>query len=353
MRRIAIVILNYRTPLMLRDCLASLEDEVDPLQDRVVVVDNASGDDSVQQIQQAIDEHCWHDWVTLIASEVNGGFSAGNNLGIQAVHAQAYLLLNSDTIVRPGAIASLLAALDAHPEVGLIGPRLEWPDGRPQISCFRFPSPASELISAARTGPVTSLLRAFEVPIPVSDEPFEPQWISFACVLVRRAVIDQIGPMDEGYFMYFEDIDYCRRARQAGWGILSWPDAHVVHLRGGSSPVKEEMAARKRPRPYLYASRSRYFARFYGGVPGLFLANLLWYAGRLVSLSREYVGNKKPHTCEAEAIDLWTNWRSPLQQQPQRLSPSASQQPRRRSDSDPNTLSASESLADPGPLHHS
>lgn len=336
---------------MVRDCLASLQSEVDPLQDRVVVVDNASGDDSIEQIRQAIDEHRWHDWVDLIPSEVNGGFSAGNNLGIRAVDARAYLLLNSDTIVRPGAIAGLLAALDAHPEAGLIGPRLEWPDGRPQISCFRFPSPASELIAAARTGPVTSLLRAFDVPIQVADEPFEPQWVSFACVLVRRAVIDQIGPMDEGYFMYFEDIDYCRRARQAGWRVLSWPEAHVVHLRGGSSPVKEEMAARKRPRPYLYASRTRYFAKFHGGFRGVFLANLLWYAGRLVSLSREVVGTKAPHTCEAEARDLWTNWRSPLQEWPLPPVPSPSRKP--LGPSDPDSIPTPEPLAEPGPLHPS
>jgi len=130
-------------------------------------------------------------------------------------------------------------------------------------------------------------------------------------VLVRRAVIDQIGLMDEGYFMYFDDIDYCRRARDAGWKILHWPQARVVHLRGGSGDVKSDVAARRRPRAYLYASRSRYFAKFYGYL-GLWLANLMWLAGRIISLVREAAGTKQRHTCDYTAQDIRMNWRSPM-----------------------------------------
>ncbi|MEB3359571.1 MAG: glycosyltransferase family 2 protein [Synechococcales bacterium] len=309
--RLAIVIVNYRTPNLVIDCLQSLQAEVDPSQDCVVVVDNASGDDSVSQIDQCIQQNCWQSWVKLIPSPVNGGFSAGNNLGIKAVEADAYLLTNSDTIIRAGAVRELLSAMEQHPQAGLLSPRLEWLDGTPQISCFRYRSPISEFIEAARTSPISKLLRRYEVPIDVSNVPIKPEWTSFACVLIRKAVIEQIGLMDEGYFMYFDDIDYCRRARNAGWEILHWPTARVVHLRGGSSPVKAEMAARKRPRAYLYASRSRYFTTFYGPF-GLWLANAGWMTGRAVSLLRELIGNKLPHTCELEAVDIWTNWRSPL-----------------------------------------
>jgi len=309
--RLAIVIVNYRTPNLTIDCLASLQTEVEVGQHCVVVVDNASGDDSVEQIQQAITANNWSEWVKVLPSPVNGGFSAGNNLGIKAITADAYLLLNSDTIVRPGAIASLIKAMETHPQAGLISPRLEWPDATPQISCFRYRSPVSELIASAATGPITQLLNSYDVPIPVSDEAIEPEWTSFACVLIRREVIDQIGLMDEGYFMYFDDIDYCRMARNAGWKILHWPEARVVHLRGGSSPVKAAMAARKRPKAYLYASRTRYFTKFYG-YTGLWIANLLWLAGRSISLVREWVGKKQPHTCESEASDIWINWRNPM-----------------------------------------
>ncbi|MGB3536449.1 MAG: glycosyltransferase family 2 protein [Microcoleaceae cyanobacterium] len=312
MIKLAIVILNYRTPQLVVDCLASLQSEVKIGEHTVIVVDNQSGDESVSIISQAIAEHQWLDWVQLLPSAVNGGFSAGNNLGIKAVVAEAYLLLNSDTIVRPGAIESLLAALNTHPEAGIVSPRLEWPDTTPQISCFRYHSPLSELIDAAATGPVTQLLQPFDVPIEVSDTAFEPQWTSFACVLIRREVIEQIGLMDEGYFMYFDDVDYCRRTRQAGWTILHWPKARVVHLRGGSGSVKADVATRRRPKPYLYASRSRYFAKFYGKI-GLWFANFWWLLGRSLAWMRELVGHKQPHTCQFQEQDIWMNWRDPMQ----------------------------------------
>lgn len=314
MSQLAIIILNYRTPKLVIDCLFSLKGEVKIGTHQVIVVDNASGDNSVEMITETIHEQGWSDWVEVIPSAVNGGFSAGNNIGIQAVKAEAYLLLNSDTIVRPGAIAHLLEALENYPEAGLISPRLEWPDEKPQISCFRYHSPISELIKSAATGPVTKALSRYDVPIPVANTPFEPEWTSFACVLVRRQVIDEIGLMDEGYFMYYDDIDYCRRARDAGWKILHYPEARVVHLRGGSGTVKQEVATRKRPRPYLYASRSRYFAKFYGGQLGLLQANLCWLMGRSISLAREVVGNRKQsHISNKTIQDIWMYWHDPMQ----------------------------------------
>jgi len=111
--------------------------------------------------------------------------------------------------------------------------------------------------------------------------------------------------------MYYDDVDYCRNAQKAGWQILHYPKARVIHLRGGSGSLKADVAARKRPPVYAYESRSRYFAKFYGCF-GLWLANLLWLLGRSISLGRELVGNKKPHTCEFQARDIWTNWRNPM-----------------------------------------
>ena len=309
--RLGIIIINYRTPCLVLDCLKSLQNEIDPTLDLVVVVDNASGDDSLERISHSITDNQWQRWVKLIPSTVNGGFSAGNNLGIRACPADAYLLLNSDTLVRPGAIGSLLTAMHENPAAGLVSPRLEWPDGTPQVSCFRFLSPVSEFINAAATSPITKLLIRYNVPLPPSDAPFEPEWTSFACVLIRREVIEQLGLMDEGYFMYYDDVDYCRRAKQAGWKILHWPEARVVHLRGGSGPVKDAIAARRRPNRYLYESRSRYFGRFYGRL-GCLMANVCWLAGRSISFCRELFGQKRPHTCERSGFDIWTNWLTPL-----------------------------------------
>lgn len=304
--RLCIVVVNYRTPGLVLDALDSLEGQVEAGLDEVVIVDNASGDGSAERLERAIAARGMSRYCRVLRAEHNGGFAAGNNIGIRAADANFYLLLNSDTIVRKGAIQALLAQMQAHPGVGLMGPRLEWPDGTPQISCFRDHTPVSELLAAAKTGPIASLLADFEVALPVTNDTCEADWISFACVMIRREVIEKIGLLDEGYFMYFEDSDYCRAARAAGFRIQCYPNARVVHLRGGTSDVKKKLAQRKRPPRYLYASRTRYFRKGYGAL-GLLAANALWALGRGVSWTRELVGHKVPHTCEMEWLDNWTD----------------------------------------------
>jgi GT2 family glycosyltransferase len=130
--------------------------------------------------------------------------------------------------------------------------------------------------------------------------------------MIRGEALRAIGPLDDGFFMYFEDMDYCRRAWEKGWRVRYEPAAHVVHLRGGSSPVKQAFAERRRVPRYYFAARTRYFAKHHGGVLGVLLANSAWLAGRAISLAREVVGNKKPHTAERHARDIWTGWRQPL-----------------------------------------
>lgn len=309
-RELTVVIVNYRTPDLTLDALQSLAGEIDPEQHAAVVVDNASGDGSAERIESGIAERGWT-WARVVRSASNGGFSAGNNAGMDAARARFYLLLNSDAYVRPGALAELLAAARAHPEAGIVAPRLEWPDGRAQISCFRYRSPASELIESAGTGLVTRLLARWDVPLHDQQDVARPDWTSFACVLLREELRQAIGGMDEGYFMYFDDIDHCRRARRAGFEVLYWPRARVVHLRGGTSPLKQASAARERLPAYYYASRSRYFAKFYGRT-GLLAANLLWLIGRAISWSRELVGSKSAHVCEGASRDIWHAWSRPL-----------------------------------------
>ncbi len=314
-KTLAVVILNYRTPTMTVDCLHTLALQLGARSDaHVYVVDNNSGDDSAQQIDSAIQQQGWSDWCELIRSPVNGGFAAGNNVGLRKAHADGgfkyAILLNSDTLVRPGAIDQLLHAADANPDAALIGPRLEWPDGKPQVSAFRFQTPVTEFINAAAIGMITKLLAPFNTAIAAPDEPFKPQWVSFACVLIRKEVFETAGLLDEGYFMYFEDVAFCRAARRAGFSALYWPAAHVVHLRGGSGPVKSAAAQRKRLPTYFYASRSRYYASFYGR-PGLWLANALWLLGRAVSWVRECLG-RGTHTAEKAPRDIWINALNPF-----------------------------------------
>ncbi len=306
---LAVVVLNYRTPKLTIDCLATLEGEMTP-RTTVVVVDNASGDGSAEAIERAITDRGWSGWARLLRSPVNGGFAAGNNVALRAVEARAYVLLNSDTLVRPGALAELRAAMAAHPDAGLVGAGLLTAGGGRDPSSFRFLVPASELVRAAASGPVTRLLSRFDPPLEQGDEPREADWVGFACVLVRREVIDAIGLLDEGYFMYFEDVDYCRRARAAGWKVVQWPAAKVVHLLGGSSGVTDAQRLRRRAPRYYYEARARYFAKFHGRA-GLWLANVLWYAGRAVSLGREALG-RAPVSREREAFDIWIRAWDPL-----------------------------------------
>jgi GT2 family glycosyltransferase len=307
---LVVVVVNYETPDLVIQCLTSLINEIEGSNSRIVVVDNCSRDNSLEKLQDWILNNNEFRLTQLIRAESNLGFSNGNNLGILAVNADYYLLLNSDTIVRPGAIAVMLATAGSHQHAGIISPRLEWPDGTPQESCFRYLSPISEFISAAQTGPFTALLRRWDVPLTLTDTIVKPNWTSFACVLLRHDMLNEIGLMDDGFFMYFEDVEFCRRASKAGWEIVHNPDAKVVHLRGGSSPVKQRALERKRLPRYYYASRTRYFYRAYGW-PGLTLANVLWTLGRSILKCRELLARRERGAPEKAWLDIWTNWFHP------------------------------------------
>ncbi len=316
--KLVIVIVCYRSAKLAVDALQSLRDEIPTVpHSHVIVCENGTGPESVQIIADAIAENGWSDWVTMRIIHPNRGFAGGNNAVLREIvdweHQPEYvMLLNSDTIVRPGSLASLVRAADDHPDAGIIGPRLEWPDGDSQGSCFRFITPISQMLAAARTAPFTRMFAKWDVPVAMSDEPHECDWLSFACAIIRMQTMREVGVLDDGYYLYFDDVDYCRMAHLKGWKTLYWPDAHVVHLRGQSNPLKELQKQCKRRPAYFYQSRTRYFAKFHGGVVGVMFANVLWHTGRAVSLLREWAGMKAPHICEAEARDNWTNWLDPM-----------------------------------------
>jgi hypothetical protein len=314
---VLVVIVCYRVVELTIDCLRSLVNDIRKVPGaKVAICENGTGGNAAAQLAAAICREGWQDWVWLKAIEPNCGFTGGNNAILRDAMSwrtppRYFLLLNADTVVRPGALPTMLQAMEARPDVGILGSRLEHLDGRVQVSCFRALSPGSEFLEAARTRPLTRILRRYEVPIPPSDVAVEPDWVSFACALIRREVIQQIGLLDDGYYLYFDDPDYCRRARRAGWGIVYCPAARVAHLIGQSNPVTALTQARLRRPRYYYASRSRYFAKCYG-TAGLWLANLAWMAGRGISLLREVVGNKSPHICKRQWQDIWTNAWHPM-----------------------------------------
>jgi GT2 family glycosyltransferase len=307
---LVVSIINYRTADLTIACVQSALADL-PAQGLIVVVDNASGDGSDDKIAEWIEAEGQGDRVRLVRSAVNSGFSGGHNLGMAAAPAEFYLILNSDAVLRPGFCDTILEAARARTSHGLFAPQIEHEDGEVQISTFRFGGPFSELIRAAQTGPVTKLLKRRVVALSETPQESEIEWASFACILVRGSMVDAIGPMDEGYFLYFEDAEYCLRARRAGWRIAHVPQARAVHFRGGSGPVKALQKAKKRMPPYFYASRSRFMYQAHGRF-GLIAANLLWHMGRGVAYARLLLGGSVPSAHEGEARDIWTNALTPL-----------------------------------------
>lgn len=306
--RFAVVILNYKTAAMTRQCAESVLEEIGDQNACLIIVDNFSNDGSAETISQWIDTNALAPKVTLLASSVNSGFSGGNNAGMRIVEADYYILLNSDTLVRPGAFEVMLDTFNQDPRIGLVSPRLEDQDGTGQVSCFRFHSPVSEFISIANTGILTKLLKSYDVPVALSETISFPEWTSFACVAIKRAVIEDVGYMDEGYFLYYEDADYCKDALNKGWKTANNPNAHVVHFRGGSAELKTKVKLKQRLPRYYFNSRSYYYRKHYGAI-GLFAANLLWTAGRCISKLRELLQHKNRASSELQWLDIWTGQR--------------------------------------------
>jgi hypothetical protein len=264
--KLLVVIVNYRVAHLVIDCLHSVSEEIGSIPaTRVVVCENGSGDDSAERIRQAIDANGWATWCSQTVLDVNLGFTGGNNVILRPVMQSAdppkyILLLNPDTIVRPNAFKALIDFMEQNPMVGIAGSRLEEPDGTPQRSAFRFQSPVSEFEGNLKLGLVTRLLNRWVVAPPVVDHAFETDWVSGASMIIRQEVLKEVGLLDEGYFTYFDDIDYCFNAQKRGWPTWYVPTSRVVHLVGQSTGVTKNP---KRLPPYLFDARRRYFLKNY------------------------------------------------------------------------------------------
>jgi GT2 family glycosyltransferase len=332
-RPVWVVIVNFRTPTLAIACLASIEGMVADLhRGGVVVVDNHSADGSAEQIGAAIRARGWGEWAELLAMPRNGGFADGNNAGLRRALARdpqlgCAILLNPDTIVAPHAFDALLRHLDSNSSVGIAGARIVNENGRAETSAHRLPSPLGELENAAQFAPLSRMLSAHAVSPPVATVAHPCDWVSGACMAIRREVLDAVGPLDEGYFLYFEEVDFCLRAKQAGWGCAFVPEACVTHLEGASTGIA--IGRRRRP-SYWYESRRRFFVKAYG-LAGLLWADVLWAFGRgSLSLRRALgLGGKAGADREPShlAIDLlWGDlkaalsgeWRT-IQRLPRRL----------------------------------
>jgi N-acetylglucosaminyl-diphospho-decaprenol L-rhamnosyltransferase len=219
MPRLSIVIVSYNARADLERCLETLVGNRPVVDHEIVVVDNASADDTVAAVRKR-----WSG-VRLIEAGGNLGFSKANNLGIRQSFGELVLLLNGDTLVPPGAIDGLVEVMDARRDVAIVGPRLVDARGRAELSFGRMISPINELRQKLRARGNVERLTSRER---------EVDWVSGACLLVRRTDAEAVGLMDERYFMYTEDVDFCAAVRARGRNVLFTPRVQVIHLRGRS-----------------------------------------------------------------------------------------------------------------------
>lgn len=229
---LSIIIVAYNCRELLLRCLASLYPPGQPWPRQVIVVDNGSADDTLAAVQAAFPQ------VLAFPAGGNVGFSRANNLAMRRARGRYVLLLNPDTEVRPGALAELVRFAEAHPGLGAVGPRLTLPDGRLDRACRRgFPTPLNALCYFAglsRLFPRSRLLCGYQLTYLPEHETAAVDSLCGAAMLVPAAIIEQVGPLDEQFFMFGEDIDWCYRIRQAGYPIYYHPAARVLHRKGGS-----------------------------------------------------------------------------------------------------------------------
>lgn len=296
--RLGIIIVNFRTAELTCNCLHSLIPEIKTDESHVVVVDNNSEDHSAKQISDVIKTCGFNKLVSVLPLEHNGGFAFGNNRALEKIFnshpdVEYIWLLNPDTLVRKNACRALVDFLKDHPTVGIVGSRLEDSDGTLQVSAFRHHSVVSEFLAGMRLGILDKLLSKWLVAqVPVTSASCKTEWVAGASMMVRREVFDQIGLLDEGYFMYFEEEDFCKAAKDAEWPCWYVPESRVVHLVGAASGFSDSRKTQPRRPRYWFESRRRFFLKNYGAA-NLFFADIAWMLGFIMWRIRRLI-QKKP-----------------------------------------------------------
>lgn len=235
---LSIIIVSWNVRELLRRCLDSIAASMggppahSPYLYEVILVDNGSQDGTVEAVRAG------YPWVRLIANTENAGFTRANNQGLRLSLGRCILLLNPDTEIVGDALPAMLAYMDAHPHIGGLGPQLRFPDGRPQSSRRRFPTYATAFIESTplqRWFPRSRLLQRYYMSDVPDGHPHPVDWLVGACLLLRREVVESVGLLDERFFMYSEELDYAWRMHQAGWPLVYFPEAVVVHHEAQSS----------------------------------------------------------------------------------------------------------------------
>jgi N-acetylglucosaminyl-diphospho-decaprenol L-rhamnosyltransferase len=247
---VAIVSLNTRDLLAacLRSVFASTGVSLD-----VWVVDNRSTDGSAEMVARDFPS------ARLVRNDTNRGFAAANNVAIRDARSRYVLLLNPDTVIPHDAIRELVAFMDAHPKAGICGPQVRFPDGRFQSCGYRFPTLAGEIRQSKRSGALMRRLVGEETPLEVPGHPVEREWVDGCCLLIRASTVKEIGLLDEQYFLYAEELDWCFQARACGWQVYAVPPVTIVHYLGQSSSQISDFSL-----GCLVETRLRYYRKNHG-----------------------------------------------------------------------------------------
>ena len=264
-----VLVVNYNTATLLQPMFDALRqaNSADPT--RYLVVDNASADNSLERLENVCPE------ALLLANENNVGFGRANNQLVEHLQGKYALLINTDAFVAADTLKKTLDYMEAHPDCGVLGVRLVGREGDLQPSCRYFPTPLNVFLS--RTG----LERFFPVVKRVDDMDWdhasvrECDWVPGCYYLIRREVIDQVGLFDPRYFLYYEEVDHCKRVKQAGWKVVYYPDTTVVHIGGESAKTVVELNAVSRQIPKMQIESELLYFRKHHGLSGLALHMLL------------------------------------------------------------------------------
>lgn len=277
-----VVIVSFNTRELLRECLQSLRREAAALSCEIIVVDNASGDGSAEMVRAEFPR------VRLIESDVNLGFAAANNRAFAVARGRYVVLLNSDAFLRPGALKLAVDKMDADEGVGLAGARLVGRDDSWQPSARMFPSALNDFLTisglAARY-PRSRFAGRFDRTWADQSEAAEVDWVPGAFSIIRREVLETAGYFDEAFFLYYEEVDLCRRVKAAGYAVWYWPDIVVEHIGGESSKtVKHLSMSSAGAQLTLWRIRSELlYYRKHHGAAGAWLAKqveILWHVTR-------------------------------------------------------------------------
>lgn len=256
------IILNYKTADMTLKSLDATMRAMEGISGAITVVDNDSQDGSYETLLDAVKDYAR---VTVLQSGHNGGFGAGNNVGIRARLPNGdkpdfVYIVNSDTFPAKDAIRQLMVQLQGNPKAGFAGSYIHGVDGDPHITAFRFPSIKGEFEGAIRFGPVSRLFKNHTVPLPLPDKTCTVNWLAGASLMMRQSVLDEVGLFDENFFLYFEETDLCRRAKLAGWDTVYVRDSEVAHIGSVSTGMKTW----DRMPEYWFNSRLHYFVKNHG-----------------------------------------------------------------------------------------